>query len=65
MGTSMTPPFPTVHTEANRQALARAVAARELAEQASAWLAELDEALDASPLSGGAGGDSLVGGRRA
>lgn len=48
----MTPPFPTVHTEANRKALARTSAARELAEQVANWLVELDEALQLSSAAG-------------
>jgi hypothetical protein len=42
-------PFPGLHTAANRDADERVSAARRLADEAEAWLADLDAMLD-SPL---------------
>jgi len=52
MGSSMTPPFPTLHTEANRHAAERATAARDLAERAAEWLSQLDDTLQLSSAAG-------------
>jgi hypothetical protein len=38
-------PFPALHTSANQEADDHVLAARKLADEAAAWLAELDEVL--------------------
>ena len=45
MPTPTTTPFPALHTSANRSADETVAAARKLAEDAEAWLAELDAVL--------------------
>ena len=42
-------PFPALHTSANEHADEHVTAARKLAEDAEAWLAELDAVLGESP----------------
>ena len=48
----MTPPFPSLHTTANRDAENKAVHARETKERASALLDEIDALLSASVATG-------------
>jgi hypothetical protein len=50
MGNTMTP-FPALHTTANSAADEHVHEARKLAEDAQAWLAELDELLGETPAS--------------
>lgn len=46
-------PFPALHTAANHNADEHVAAARQLADDAASWLADLDAVLNESPLHAG------------